>query len=289
MRFRTALLILTATCLYAQAPAGGLVVGSGNFFSPIVADLDRAIAFYRDGLGLQVTGEPSNADNNPALRAMFGLPEARLRWTVARPPGMRTGVEIVEIKNAGGKPVDRQIQDPGSFTLVVQLRDRGATLTRLKALGAPVVSTSDAAVVVRDPDGHFVSLVQAEQPGVRVRLTVQDAGQVMRLYCDTLGLMRRPETNTAEVPGSGLVIEFAEYKKIERRAITGRIQDPGSTRMQLQVRNVEAAIAAITKAGGTVVSSGGGTVALPAGRGGTTTTSIVRDPNNLFVVLIGVP
>src|SRR5471032_2165939 len=86
----------------AQTPAP-LVVGTGNFFSPIVGDLDKAIAFYRDGLGLDV-GAPANADTNPALRNMFGLPDAQLHWAVGRPPAMRTGVEIVEIKKADSKP-----------------------------------------------------------------------------------------------------------------------------------------------------------------------------------------
>src|SRR4051812_23156408 len=95
-----ALLAITSTA-HAQP---GLIVGSGNFFSPIVSDLDKAIAFYRDGLGLNVTGNPANADENAPLRNMFGLPDASLRWTTARPADMRTGVEIVEIKKAGAKP-----------------------------------------------------------------------------------------------------------------------------------------------------------------------------------------
>src|SRR6266536_2873657 len=109
-----------AVFVRAQAPAPtGLIVGSGNFFSPIVADLDKAIAFYRDGLGLDVTGAPANADANPALRNMFGLPDAQLRWTIGRPPAMRTGVEIVEVKKAESRPVERRIQDNGAFTLIV--------------------------------------------------------------------------------------------------------------------------------------------------------------------------
>src|SRR2546423_2073487 len=96
---RVALLLAAVLSVASTAHAqSGLVVGSGNFFSPIVGDLDKAIAFYRDGLGLNVTGNPSNADENPALRNMFGLPDAALRWTIARPADMRTGVEIVEIK-----------------------------------------------------------------------------------------------------------------------------------------------------------------------------------------------
>ena len=100
-RFLLPLFVLGAAIVNAQtpsvsAPGNGLVVGAGNFFSPIVSNLEKGIAFYRDGLGLEVTGEPSNADDNAPLRDMFGLPGAKLRWTIARPAGMRNGVEIIE-------------------------------------------------------------------------------------------------------------------------------------------------------------------------------------------------
>src|SRR4026209_56860 len=118
---------VTATLAFAQAPAApapagpaptGLVVGSGNFFSPIVGALAAAGAFYRDGLGLDVHGEPANADANPALRNMFGLPDASLRWQIGRPAGMRTGVEIVEIKKASGKALERRAEGSGAHTPV---------------------------------------------------------------------------------------------------------------------------------------------------------------------------
>src|SRR4030095_8780885 len=100
----------------------GLIVGSGNFFSPIVADLDKAVAFYRDGLGLEVQGAPANADANPALRTRSGLPDASLRWLIGRPAGMRTGVEIVEISKAAGKGLERRYQDGGPFRLIALRR-----------------------------------------------------------------------------------------------------------------------------------------------------------------------
>ena len=78
--------LLAASLAQAQ---NGLIVGSGNFFSPIVSDLDKAIAFYKDGIGLDVMGAPANAEQNAPLRNMFGLPDASLRWTVARRPAMR--------------------------------------------------------------------------------------------------------------------------------------------------------------------------------------------------------
>jgi len=92
--------LFAAGLVQAQPPAGqpaatptagpaptGLIVGSGNFFSPIVADLDKALAFYRDGLGFETTGAPGEATGTAPLMSMFGLPpEAKLRYQIARPP-----------------------------------------------------------------------------------------------------------------------------------------------------------------------------------------------------------
>jgi catechol 2,3-dioxygenase-like lactoylglutathione lyase family enzyme len=331
--------VLAATAAHAQTPAAappgaaptGLVVGSGNFFSPIVSDLDKAVAFYRDGLGLDVQGAPATADANPALRNMFGLPDAQLRWQVGRPPAMRTGVEIVEITKAAGKPLERRVQDSGAFMLIVFVRNVDATFARVKALGAPVVTKGGApiglpaakprfrVVVVKDPDGHFVEIVQADQPpetqappaanviGVRVRLTVDDVDKALALYRDALGMKVRsvdefkkdPDVNTMlgltdgqyrvgmlEVPTTGLVFEVIGFKGVDRRTVRGNIQDPGSTRVQLQVRDIDAAIDVLKRHGGAVISTGGATVNLPGRGGATTKVAIVRDPDNLFLVLL---
>jgi catechol 2,3-dioxygenase-like lactoylglutathione lyase family enzyme len=324
----TVALLAVATAARAQ---DGLIVGMGNFFSPIVSDLDKAIAFYRDGIGLDVQGTPANAEQNPGLRNMFGLPDAQLRWMVARPAGMRTGVEIVEIKRAESKPLERRMQDPGAFTLVLLVRELDPIVARLKKMGAPVVTTGGVPVdvpfggkargiVVKDPDGHFVELVQPPSTdaaaagasnitGVRMRLTVEDAGQTMRVYqqlglagtmnvmyessapvVKMLGLKSDAQYRYAvlDVPG-GLKLEFIDFKGVDRRTTRANIQDPGSTRMQLQVRDVDAAIELLKAAGGVVVSTGGGTVDLPGRGGATTKVAIVRDPNNLFLVLIPAP
>lgn len=333
-------LVVAAAFLLAPgvAPAQGnpvaateLVVGSGNYFSPIVEDLEAAIAFYRDGLGLEVQGQPGDASANPALRNMFGLPDASIRWAIARTPAAAGGVEMVEISGAGGKPLARRLQDPGAMCLVVTVRDLDGTLARLKRLGAPVVSRSGAPVtigagtrivVVEDPDGHFVELSQpAELPsttapasanviGVRLRLAVNDVETAVHLYRDELGLEARApigdygdnpavldalglasgqyRVGLQSVRGSGLMYDFVDFKGVERKTVQGRIQDFGSTRVQLRVRDVDAAIAVFERFGGEVVSTGGKSLALPAGSS-TLKVAIVRDPNNLFVVLIEAP
>jgi catechol 2,3-dioxygenase-like lactoylglutathione lyase family enzyme len=309
----------------------GLVVGSGNFYSPIVANLEDAIAFYR-AVGFEFQGEPANADANLPLRQMFGLPDAKLRYQIGRAPGIPGGVEIIEISGAGGQRLDLEVQDPGSVLLQVVVRDIDATFARLKAIKAPVVTRGGnigtipdnglRAVVVQDPAGHFIRLVQppnaaATQPGtgdvrgVRVRHTVENLDRAIALYRDALGLQESraapaaystsapivdsfgvpPETQwrlaLLTIPTSGVPLELIEFKGA-RRAQLPDLADPGATRIQLRVADIDAAAAALVKAGGTFISTGGKPLDLPAGNR-TLKVGIVRDPDGLFAVLIDTP
>jgi len=165
-------------------------------------------------------------------------------------------------------------------------------------------------ILVREPDDHFVELFAAGRgagPGdARVRLTVANLDRTVALYRDALGLRGsvgqatddsammsmlgvsggKARVASLEVPGSPVIIEFIEFSGVDRRTVNGSIQDPGSTRMQLQVRNLDAAIQAVVRAGGSVISTGGKPVELPAGRGASIKVAMVRAPDNLFLVLI---
>lgn len=322
----------TATTPPAGPAPTGLVVGSGNFYSPIVANLDEAVTFYR-AIGFTVLGEPTNADNNPQLMKMFGLPDARLVQNIGRAPPTPGGVEIVEISQSDGVRVERAIDAPGTVMLTVAVRDLDATLERLKRLGAPVVTSGGApvplnnagfrGVLIKDPAGHFVELVQYASPrpampgesssivGVRVRHTVENLESAIRLYQGALGLQGPAEVpaytrdsnvirmlglprdtqwryTTLTVPTSGLLLELIEFKGSRRPAAPARVQDPGSTRMQLRVSDIDAAVAALVQAGGTFMSTGGQPLDLPAGNN-VLKVGIVRDPDGLFVVLIQAP
>jgi catechol 2,3-dioxygenase-like lactoylglutathione lyase family enzyme len=321
MRLQRPLLLTAAACAlllgHAGAQNAALVVGAGNFFSPIVGNLEKAVAFYRDGLGLDVMGEPANANENPPLRNMFGLPDARMRWTVARLAGVRQGVEIVEIAGAGGTALNRRITDAGAMTLVMSTSGPLADVVRrvVSHGGTPVSArgrenaAGASLAVVRDPDDHFVQLIAAATDATplapRIRLTVRNLNRALALYRDGLGLRAaaRPsgsddwlavalgptrrtnvQAGSLEVPGSTLTIEFIQFN--DATGANARIQDPGSTRLQLQVRDLDAAVEAVVRAGGHVVSSGGKPVELPAGRGAPIRAAIVQDPDNLFLVLI---
>src|SRR5262245_61126738 len=73
-------------------PAGDVVIGSGNF-SPIVADLDKSIAFYNDLLGVNAPAAagptPFGADS--ALLNFLGVPTAQIRFSTVRIPGSAMG------------------------------------------------------------------------------------------------------------------------------------------------------------------------------------------------------
>ena len=64
-RIACALLVTLTGLMPTPSQAADDVIGVGNF-SHIVSDLDRALAFYRDGLGLEVTtNQPFSP--NPAI------------------------------------------------------------------------------------------------------------------------------------------------------------------------------------------------------------------------------
>jgi catechol 2,3-dioxygenase-like lactoylglutathione lyase family enzyme len=181
--------------------------------------------------------------------------------------------------------------------------------------GQPVPLVSEAAraraVLIQTADGHFVELQQpdplpadaATAPGnvigARVRVTIADTNATLRLYRDQLGLRAEAGTFTSDpsrlklmgtagaqfrvtsvsgqsVPGHGL--ELVEFKGIDRMPLHTRIQDPGSAKIGLRVRNLAATMAALKAAGGTVVTTGGTSYIY---RGAPTV--IVRDLNNMFM------
>jgi predicted enzyme related to lactoylglutathione lyase len=313
-----------------SAPPGEVVVGSGNF-SPIVQDLDKAINFYGALLGLTVPPAqapgPRPFSTDPAIKNMFGMPGAQLRWVVARVPGSTLGVEMVEAKDIDRKPVRPRPQDAGGMTLILLVRDINAAFAPLKKAGVSVVTPggepiafgqNNAArgVIVSDPDGHFVELLQPSPLpettaptdsniiGARVRVTVADTDATMRVYKDVLQFAPQVGSfgtiplldlmgvkgaqlrlTNAQVPGSPLRLEFVEIKGVSGAPVRPRLQDPGATRLQLRLKDLDGTIAKMKTSGSTVISTGGEPVALQGG----TRAAIMPDPNGLYLVLIQAP
>ena len=308
----------------ATAPAGAPIVSSCNF-SPIVADLEKSIAFYQGVLGLTVPPAPATGrpfDSTSPVLDMLGVHGAEGRWVTARIPGSRCGVEIVEFARIDRKPLMPRPQDPGASTLVLIVREIEPLLAKARAAGTPIVTTGGApvaveseggmAVLLRDPDGHFVELVQpsllpastapatATVIGWRARLAVNRVEDTLKLYRDQFALDVKPATpakngafnalngladapvgiTTLNLPGGGR-LDFVEFASVSRTPIGARVQDPGATRFQLQASDAAATVELAKKAGATVISTGGALVSL----GGGTGAAALRDRDNLFLVI----
>jgi catechol 2,3-dioxygenase-like lactoylglutathione lyase family enzyme/mono/diheme cytochrome c family protein len=324
-----ALLSAQTTSPVAPAPAGP-VTGACHV-SPIVTDLDRSARFYHDLIGLDLVPAPPAGslpwDEDPGHLHLHGLPQSRLRFIGARMPGIRCGVELVEIDKVDRTAVRRRIQDTGAVTLILLVRDLDAVFAKMKAAGVPVISTggtplamSDTsktrAVIVQDPDGHFVELAQLDPLpataapassnviGIRLRVTVSDMDGTLAFYQQRMGLkgelrafassprvsamLGLPHSEyrlaTIRMPNSPLQLEFMELKGLPGAAIRSRVQDPGSFRLQLNVRDIDATLAGMMASGSTVVSSNRVPVSMTFGSR-PWRLAIAPDPNNLFLVV----
>jgi predicted enzyme related to lactoylglutathione lyase len=290
-----------------------------------VADLEKSIAFYQGVLGLTVPPAPATGrpfDSTSPVLDMLGVRGAEGRWVTARIPGSRCGVEIVEFGKLDRRPVTPRPQDPGATTLVLLVREIDPILTKARAAGTPIVTTGGApiaveseggtAILLRDPDGHFVELLQPSAPpattapatatviGWRARIAVDNIGDTLKLYRDQFALDVKPSTpakNAAfaalngladnpigitplNLPGGGR-LDLVVFTGVPRTPIGARVQDPGATRFQLQASDAAATVELAKKSGASVISTGGAMVSL----GGGTSAAAVRDPNNLFLVI----
>src|SRR5262249_54948665 len=152
----------------------GAIIGTG-VFTPIVEDMDRSLAFYHDVFEMEVPPLPTSGarpynNPNPRLFMFFDIPGAKERHQSARVPGIRTGVEPMEIQNVEHKTVHLRVQDPGPAMLVLLVRDLDAALARVKQANIPIVTTGGKpvrfadgarAVLIRDVDNRFIEIRQA--------------------------------------------------------------------------------------------------------------------------------
>jgi predicted enzyme related to lactoylglutathione lyase len=223
----------------------------------------------------------------------------------------------MEIQDVPHQTISLRIQDPGTATLVLVVRDLDAMLTRVKQANARTATPSgqpvafpdgSRAILIRDLDNRFIELRQPATTGtattdildMRLSITVNDMDATKRAYRDVLGFTVEGETRfsadapiraltglpTAQVrrscvqaPGSALWIEFVEFKDVDRTPLRMRIQDRGAARLQLRVQDVDAMVAKMKAGGFRVMSEGGVAVPIPPNLKG----ALVADPNNFFL------
>jgi catechol 2,3-dioxygenase-like lactoylglutathione lyase family enzyme len=134
-----------------------------------VADLDRALAFYRDVLGLEVFVVAERSD--ATIGQIVGYPGARLKLAFCGVPGDTARVELLEYLEPRGEPAGGETSRPGSGHVCFRVDNIEALYARIVEAGyvprstAPVTITEGPnagarAFYVRDPDGSTVELFQ---------------------------------------------------------------------------------------------------------------------------------
>lgn len=282
-----AALFLTPAALMAQG-----VLGVGNFIH-VVQNLDRSIEFYHDALGLDMTGPPGPRafSANAVVSSLYDAPGAQSRVASFKIPDSPMAIEIVEFQGLNATPVKPQSFDPGAIHLTLPVEDLEAVENRLYRIHALAgVSASRDELVVSDPDGIFITLVQPrKQPapsttqGMGLSVTVEDVIGTAKFYGDALGFTgaATPKAANLQVPGDGFHVGFSNPMYADRKPAHSSIHDPGSGVLRLRVSDFDAAVNALKAHGATIVSAGGQPVNLGRNR-----AVILRDLNNLFVQIL---
>jgi catechol 2,3-dioxygenase-like lactoylglutathione lyase family enzyme len=217
--------MLSASVLFARTPdAPGPATGVRAIIHS-VGDLDKTVAFYRDGLGLPMMAGPGGkiAAKLPAPRALdedlskfTDTHGAKFRNASFKIPGAKFDLELTEFTNTPRKTLKPHMQDPGAATLVLNVRDVDAALAGVNKTGGSVLSiggqpmkmggetSKTRSVFVRDPDGFMLELA-AVQPlpattapassnviGGRIGVTIRDTDQTLKFYHDVLGFETKP-------------------------------------------------------------------------------------------------
>jgi catechol 2,3-dioxygenase-like lactoylglutathione lyase family enzyme len=134
-----------------------------------VSDTESSLKFYRDVLGLRVSGESENyGTEQEHLNNVFG---ARLRITALR-AASGPGIEFLEyLTPRDGRPIpaDERANDVVHRQTILIAQDAGAGAQKLTAAKAKFVSSGVVAnpiqesglrkaFVIRDPDGHAIEI-----------------------------------------------------------------------------------------------------------------------------------
>ena len=137
----------------------------------VVADTDASLKFYRDLLGLKVTGESENhGTEQEHLNNVFG---ARLRITGLR-AASGPGIEFLEyVAPRGGRPIpaDHRANDLAHWQTTLVTRDASAAAQRGLAAKHAFVSPGVVPLLertlgftkgflIQDPDGHVMQVVE---------------------------------------------------------------------------------------------------------------------------------
>ncbi len=338
----------TSTAL-AQAPAAGMAPSGADVpgvwhLGRVTGDLERIIAFYHDLLGLQLRGarnQPrlftSNKMNNEFVNAPAS---AEYRAAFMPIPGASAAAELqnqvyleaFEYRNIDRRQIIPALVSPGVSSLRLLVRDldkvveaaKAAGVAVITAGGAPVVvptpaglTGSSRAIMIRDPDGYPVELMQVTPAppsvapegsnvvGAQMSVVVSDLSASLNFYRRFIGsdlqtwegagwqtskaftqLRGIPDaeyrTAAALLPGSAVRLELVQFRGVEQTPYRPVFQDIGFGHVALVAKDIEVMLNRMNQLGvRTIAQSGTWTQFNPSLR-----AIYTRDLDGFFIEVI---
>jgi catechol 2,3-dioxygenase-like lactoylglutathione lyase family enzyme len=136
-----------------MSSAAGQGIVTGIFHAVVVvSSMDRALAFYRDLLGMTVTFD---AEHDPgSIRTLLGIPDARVRSVVVSCPD-GSEIELAEYLSGAASIMPRRFAEPGINLLSLRVEGIEELIDRLEQAGYAFTSP-----LVRQPllDGRLVKV-----------------------------------------------------------------------------------------------------------------------------------
>jgi catechol 2,3-dioxygenase-like lactoylglutathione lyase family enzyme len=306
-------------CATLDAPPSG-IAPPGDTLRPghlgrQIAEVEPIIHFYHDLIGLELRGtrdQPRPFGRNRGLQEVAELAQGvpnpydqvsrvallPIPGTAATAGGPEMTIEAIEIKGITSNQFNPPLTDPGASYLKLIVTDLDKTLALLKDERFPVITVGEnpvelsgwpgmagriRAVLVRDPDGYPVELMELSPApattaapgskvlGARVTIVVDNLEKTCRLYQSLVGpdfkFWLNPSlmgdaayenlTNThgqfqlaeAMVPGSPVVMELIEYKNHNKNFHRPHFQDPGAAHFLFMAKDDDVMIDRVKAAG----------------------------------------
>lgn len=286
-------------------------------------NVDKTLAFYTQLFGVQGRVQAFTNPNVPLLTDSPGvtLRLSMLRLPSEQPNGM--GFELTEFSNVQRTASQPQVWDPGAPHMKFYVRDIAPVFAAIKAANATVVTKGGAplktffgtAIVVRDPDGYLVEIIQPTAPaatpagnliGSGPGETVADIAASQKFWKDVMGLTATGDAAfkkdkvvldlwglpaaaeyrvaTGLIPGSKVQMEFMEFRNAGTKTqFSRRVPDPGSSGFAINVANIEELLPRLKTMGVRVISKDQALVPWDEN----TRNVFVKDPDGLNLELVG--
>jgi catechol 2,3-dioxygenase-like lactoylglutathione lyase family enzyme len=308
----------------AQTPPGSIAPAGADVpavwhLGRVTGDLERIIAFYHDLLGLGLRGarnqprlfsgnktnnEFVNAPAHAEYRAAFmPIPGA----SAASEPQSQIYLEAFEYRNIDRRQIIPALTGPGVSSLRMLVRDLDKVAEAAKAAGVATITTggvpvpvpvpagltgSARAIMVRDPDGYPVELMQVTPAppsvapdasnvlGAQMSVVVSDLPASLDFYRRFVGPdlqawegpgwqtskafsqlrgIADAEYRTAAVllPGSFIRLELIQFRGVEQAPYRPVFQDIGFGHVALVARDIELMLTRMNQLGVRTIAQSG--------------------------------